>query len=246
MKKIAVISTKGGVGKTTTSVNIGHGLSLNGKRVILLDCDPQSNLADIFDLEGEDGVNALLLGRRAYMCEVRRNLFLIPSGGRKLLESEWEIVSSKDREKLLSIALEDLSNCDYAILDCSSSVNLININALVFADLVIVPVGMDYFSISGLKQTFELIKDVCRQTNHQVRLMGILATQFDTRTKISREIYSVLHRLFPKEMFKTVIHVNTRLRESPAFGKSIFEYDISCHGARDYIKLTAEILAYER
>jgi len=245
MKKIAVMSTKGGVGKTTTSVNIGHGLSLNGKRVILLDCDPQSNLADIFDLEGEDGVNALLLGRRAYMCEVRRNLFLIPSGGRELLETEWEIAKRKGREKLLSIALEDLSNCDYVILDCSSSMNLININALVFADLVIVPVGMDYFSISGLKKTFELIKDVCRQTSHQVRLMGILATQFDTRTKISREIYGVLNRLFPKEMFQTVIHTNTRLRESPAFGKSIFEYDISSHGARDYIKLTAEILAYE-
>ena len=246
MKKIAVISTKGGVGKTTTSFNVGHGLSLNGKRVIMLDCDPQNNLAEIYDIESDEGVNALLLGKRAAMSEVRRNLFVIPSGGRRLLECEWELVKRKDREKQLSRALEDLSNCDYVILDCSSSLNLININALLFADLAIIPVAMDYFSISGLKQTFELIREVCQQTNHQLHLMGILATQFDLRTRISREIYSVLCKLFPREMFKTVIHQNTKLKESPAFGKSIYEDDITSSGARDYIKLTAEILTYEK
>ncbi|HUU28341.1 MAG TPA: ParA family protein [archaeon] len=246
MKKIAIISTKGGVGKTTTSINLGHGLSLNGKRVILLDCDPQNNLAEIFDLNGEEGVSELMLGKRASMTEVRRNLFVIPSGGRRLLESEWEISKREGREKILSKCLEDLSNCDYVLCDCSSAMNLININALLFVDLVIIPVGMDYFSISGMKQTFELIKEVCQQTGHQIRLMGILATMFDIRTKISREIYQVLSRLFPKEMFKTIIHNNIRLTESPAFGKTIFEYDITCSGAQDYIKLTAEILTYDR
>ncbi|MBW7998097.1 MAG: ParA family protein [Candidatus Glassbacteria bacterium] len=245
MKKIAIICTKGGVGKTTTTVNVGHGLSLNGKRVIMVDCDPQNNLSDIFDLESDRGVNALLMGKRAWMCEVRRNLFVIPSGGRNLIEYEWKLARQKDREKRLVYALEDLSNCDYVLMDCSSSMNLTNINVLSFADLVIIPVGMDYFSVSALKQTFELIKEICLRTGHHVRLMGILATQFDTRTRISRSIYGVLSRMFARELFSTVIHQNIRLRESPAFGQSIYEYDISCNGARDYIKLTAEILAYD-
>lgn len=245
MKKIAVISTKGGVGKTTTTVNVGHGLSLNGKRVIMIDCDSQNNLSDIFDLESERGVNALLMGKRAWMCEVRRNLFVIPSGGRNLIEYEWKLAGQKDREKRLVRALDDLSNCDYVLMDCSSSMNLTNINVLSFADLVIIPVGMDYFSVSALKQTFELIKEICQRTGHHVRLMGILATQFDMRTRISREIYGVLSRMFPRELFGTVINTNIKLRESPAYGKSIYEYDISCNGARDYIKLTAEILAYD-
>ncbi|MBN2290482.1 MAG: ParA family protein [Candidatus Glassbacteria bacterium] len=246
MKKVAIISTKGGVGKTTTSINLAHGLSLNGKRVILLDCDPQNNVAEIFDLENGEALSDLLLGKKANMTEVRRNLFVITSGGRQLFESEWEISRRKERDKVLSFALEDLTNCDYVICDCSSGMNLININVLYFVEQVIVPVGMDYFSISGLKQTFELIKEVCQRTGHQVRLMGVLATQYDVRTRISREIYGVLGKLFPKELFKTIIHSNIRLRESPAYGMTIFEYDISSAGARDYINLTAEVLAGER
>jgi chromosome partitioning protein len=246
MKKIAIISTKGGVGKTTTSINLAHGLSLNGKRVILLDCDPQNNVAEIFDLENGEALSELIVGKKANMTEVRKNLFVIPAGGRRLFESEWEISQRKDREKALSLALEDLTNCDYTICDCSSGMNLININVLYFVDYVIVPVGMDYFSISGLKQTFELIKEVCQRTGHQVRLMGVLATQYDMRTRISREIYGVLSKLFPKELFKTVVRSNIRLKESPAYGMTIFEYDISSAGARDYINLTAEILASER
>ena len=246
MKKIAILSIKGGVGKTTTTINLGHGLSLNGQRVILLDCDPQNNLAEIFDLELGGGISDLLLGRKAWMNEVRRNLFVIPSGGRALMDAEWKVATAKRRESVLRESLEDLANCDYVICDCSSAMNLININVLHFVDYVIIPVGMDYFSISGLKNTFEMVRDVCRNgSEHQVRLLGILATQFDLRTRVSREIYGVLSRLFPNELFRTVINVNTRLRESPAYGKTIFEYDIASSGARDYFKLTSEILAHD-
>ncbi len=246
MKKIAVISVKGGVGKTTTTVNLGHGLSLNGKRVILIDCDPQNNLADIFDLPGEGGLECLLRGRRAVISEVRRGLFVIPSGGRGLVEAEWELARGRDNFQVLGRELEDLANSDYVLLDCSSAMNLVNINALTFCDQVIIPVGMDYFSINGLKNTFELIRHVCQQTGHQLRLLGILSTMFDPRTRISREIYGLLYRMFPKEVFRTVIHSNVRLREAPAFGQTIFEYDIGSTGARDYIKLTAEVLAHDR
>ncbi len=246
MKKIAILSIKGGVGKTTTTINLGHGLSLNGQRVILIDCDPQNNLAEIFDLELGGGVSDLLLGRRAWMTEVRRNLFVIPSGGRAMMDAEWKVAAAEKREQVLSDSLEDLANCDYVICDCSSAMSLVNLNVLHFVDYVIIPVGMDYFSISGLKNTFEMVREVCRNNpRHQLRLLGILATQFDLRTRVSREIYGVLGRLFPSELFKTVINVNTRLRESPAYGKTIFEYDIASSGARDYFKLTSEILAHE-
>ena len=123
--------------------------------------------------------------------------------------------------------------------------SLVNLNVLNFVDYIIIPVGMDYFSISGLKNTFELVRDVCREKTHQVRLMGILVTQFDLRTRVCREIFSILNRMFPGELFKTVININTRLKESPAYGKTIFEYDITSPGARDYFKLTSEILGYD-
>ncbi|MEA2062804.1 MAG: ParA family protein [Gemmatimonadota bacterium] len=246
MKKIAILSMKGGVGKTTTAMNLGHGLSLNGERVILIDCDPQNSVGEIFDVSEEEGLSELILGKKANMSEVRRNLFVISSGGRRLFDSEVELSRRKDRDRTLCHVLGDLTNSDFVFCDCSSAMNLININVLAFVDFVIVPVGMDYFSISGLKQTFELIKEVCQRTGHQVRLMGILATQYDVRTRISREIYGVLDKMFPSEMFKTVIHNNVKLKESPAYGMTIFEYDIDSTGARDYINLTAEILASER
>ncbi len=242
MVKIAVITSKGGTGKTTTAVNLGHGLALSGKRVMLIDCDPHGDLGLVFSVDGEKSLADLLRSGRTAVTQVRENLFLITSGGRSLNETELVIANRDGREFIMRNALTDLRNVDFLICDCAPSRSLININALALVDRVIIPVSMDYLAMNGARHTIDLMREVKRYTKPNLELMGILATQYDVRTNLSPEIYKVLLRHFPDKVFETVIRVNTRLKEAPSYGKTIFEYAINSTGAEDYFNLTTEIL----
>lgn len=242
MKKIAVITSKGGAGKTTTAVNLGHGLALKGMRVLLVDCDSQGSIGTSFKISPNGSLSDLFLHGRATLTQVRPNLFLIPSGGIKLAEAERVIANKVGREFILKNATAGLLNLDYIICDCSPSVNLVNINALTFVDTFILPVSMDFLAFEGAKQTLRLVKEVRNFANTELELLGILPTQFDTRTRISRRILELLKINFQKHLFDTIIRVNTRFREAPHFGKSIFEYAPNTSASEDYQSLTEEVL----
>jgi len=243
MRKIAVITSKGGAGKTTTTVNLGHGLALKGKRVLLIDCDSQGSVATSFRMSANGSLSDLFLSGKGTLTQVRPNLFILPSGGIKLAEAERVISNKVGREFILRNAMAGLLNLDYVICDCSPSVNLVNINALSFVDMFILPVSMDFLAFEGAKQTLRLVKEVRNFANTELELLGILPTQFDPRTRISKRILELLRINFQKNMFKTIIRINTRFREAPNFGKSIFEYAPNTTAMEDYQALTEEVLS---
>jgi len=244
MRKIAIITSKGGTGKTTTAINLAYGLAMFGQKVLLIDCDPQRNLATIFDTYGDQNLPELLLKGRVDILQVRKNLFLIDSGGRRLAETEALLVSKKGGELRLSQVLSSLRGSNWVVCDCPPSTNLININALAYVDYAIVPVSMDFLSMVGVKKTIETIEEVKERLGRQLRILGILPTFFDSRTKISHEVLQTLREHFKEKVFNTVIRANTSLKEAPGFHQVIFEYAPYSYGAQDYYLLTEEVFNY--
>lgn len=242
MRKIAIITSKGGTGKTTTAVNLAHGLALCGMKVLVVDCDPQRNVALTFDVTGERTLCDLLQHGQVDVIEARQNLFVIDSGGRDLAEIEMVLASRSSRERRLEMALKNLKGCDVVICDCSPTVNLININAIVYADQVIIPVSMDYLAQAGARQTMEIIDEINAHSTNRTGIMGILPTFFDARTRLSHEVLEAMRERFKELVFRTVIRVNTSLREAPSFNQTIFEYSPMSRGAFDYYQLTEEVL----
>jgi len=244
MRKIAVVTSKGGTGKTTTAINLSYGLAMFGQRVLLIDCDPQRNLAIIFDTYGSQTLPDLLLRGKVDILQVRKNLFFIDSGGRKLAETESLLAQRKGGELRLRQVLSTLKGSDWVICDCPPSTNLININVLTYADYAIIPVSMDFLGMVGVKKTMETIVEVDERLGHQLRILGILATFFDSRTKVSYEVLQTLRQHFKKKVFNTVIRTNTSLKEAPGFHKVIFEYAPYSYGSQDYYLLTEEVFNY--
>jgi len=242
MHKVAIITSKGGTGKTTTAINLGHGLALCGLKVLIVDCDAQRNVAIAFDLKGEKTLCDLLQTGRVDVVEARENLYVIDSGGRELAEIEMVLAGRSSRESRLEMALKNLRGCDVVICDCSPTINLININAIAFADHVIIPVSMDYLAQAGARQTMEILEEINEHSSSPTELMGILPTFYDARTKLSREVLEKLRERFGDTVFESVIRVNTSLREAPSFNQTIFEYSPMSRGAYDYYQLTEEFL----
>jgi chromosome partitioning protein len=242
LRKIAIITSKGGTGKTTTAINLGHGLALCGKRVLIIDCDAQRNIAIAFDVQGDQTLCDLLQYGQVEVVEVRKNLFVIDSGGRDLAETEMVLVGKSSRERRLDLALKNLRGCDVVICDCSPTINLININAITYADEVIIPVSMDYLAQAGARQTMQILDEVNQHSVKETSIMGILPTFFDGRTRLSKEVLDTLRDRFREDVFDTVIRVNTSLREAPSFNQTIFEYSPMSRGAMDYYQLTEEFL----
>jgi chromosome partitioning protein len=242
VRKIAIITSKGGTGKTTTAINLGHGLALTGKRVLLIDCDAQRNVGIAFDVQSQQTLCDLLQYGEVEVVEVRKNLYVIDSGGRELAETEMVLAGKSRRERRLELALKNLQGCDVVICDCSPTINLININAIAYADEVIIPISMDYLAQAGARQTMEIIDEINEHSENTTEIMGILPTFYDARTRLSKEVLEALRDRFREDTFETVIRVNTSLREAPSFNQTIFEYSPMSRGAMDYYHLTEEFL----
>lgn len=243
MKRYAIMTLKGGTGKTTTAVSLGHGLSLAGKKVLIIDCDPQRNVAVTFGVEAKSGLADLLTTGDVDILEVRDNLFIIDSGGRKLAEVELILGRKSNRENRLNESLKYLKGCDFVICDCPPSINMININALAYCDEVIIPIAMDYLSQIGADQTLDVITEIQRLLNNYNARFRILPTFFDARTRISQKVLDGLKGRFDNQVLDTVIRVNTAIKEAPWQNKTIFEHAPLSRGAFDYYRLTEEILS---
>jgi chromosome partitioning protein len=239
---IAVVTAKGGTGKTTTAINLGHGIALSGKRVLLIDCDPQGNISAAFRLQPEQGLADLLVSGTVRIETVRPGLYLVDSGGQRLAAAELFLAGEPRRETRLSEALEGLRGSDVVICDCSPSINLLNLNALAYADWAIIPVTMDFFAVLGARQTLAMMRQVEKILGRPTQTLGILPTFYDQRTRISRQMNESLTAEYGDLLFSTRIRTNVQLREAQAEGKTIFEHAPYSSGALDYYLLTKEVL----
>lgn len=248
-KIFSVANQKGGVGKTTTSVNLATGLALNGHNVLLVDCDPQGNSTTGLGLEKRHLTSCLydyFAGREALDKIVRNTninrLKVLPASVR-LASAEVELLAQDSREYLLNKGLMELApNYDFIIIDCPPGLGLLTVNALTAAHYVLVPMQAEYYAMEGLGQLLETMDLIQKNLNPSLTLMGIVFTMFDRRTKLSRRVAEEVRKHFSGKVFETTIPRSVRLSESPSHGKPIFLYDPYSLGANAYEKLTKEVL----
>ena len=247
MKIIAITNQKGGVGKTTTAINLGASLAVFGKKVLIVDIDPQANATSGLNAEREVCIYHALIGKKNLQSLITptemENLFIIPSNI-SLIGAEIELKNLENKEKILRKLLKELKGFDYVLVDCPPSLGFLTINALVAANSVLVPVQCEYFAMEGLAQLLHTINLVKRTFNPPLRIEGILLTMHDKRNNLSKQVEMELKRHFPKYIFKTLIPRNVRLSEAPSFGKSVISYDIKCPGSQSYLSLAKEVLRY--
>jgi chromosome partitioning protein len=251
MKIIAVANQKGGVGKTTTSVNLGAALAALGQRILLVDLDPQANATSAFgmqELEGESLYDALV-GDDSIVDKIfptrLEGLFLVPAD-LDLAGAEIEIARMDNHLTRLSQKLTALRNdetFDFVLIDCPPSLGILMTNALAAADEILTPIQCEYFALEGLVKIVRVVEQV-RQSgaNPGVRIAGIVMTMFDGRTKLSSQVVAEVREHFADRVYETVIPRTVRLSEAPSFGKTILEYDSSGSGARAYRELANEFL----
>ena len=249
-KIIAIANQKGGVGKTTTSINLAAGLSYLGKKVLLIDFDPQGNATqgighevDINDLTVYD---ALMTDEDIHNCikTLQRPPLDILPANISLAGADLEIASiEENREHLLREALEPVrDDYDYIIIDCPPSLGLLNTNALTAADSVLIPVQCEYYALEGVTQLLQTIRLVQKLFNPNLKIEGVLLTMYDARTNLSAEVAQEVYKHFKEKAYRTYIPRNVKLSEAPSVGKSIYDYDMNCEGARAYVALTKEVI----
>ena len=246
-KIIGVANQKGGVGKTTTAVNLASALGVLEKRILLIDADPQANATSGLGIEevGNSTYHLLEHSAKARNCILPTsspNVDIIPSHI-DLVAAEIELVDRENREYMMRNALKDIKNdYDYVIIDCAPSLGLITINALTAADSVIIPIQCEYFALEGLGKLLNTIKNVQKIHNPDLDIEGLLLTMYDSRLRLSNQVVEEVNSHFPEMVFETIISRNVRLSEAPSFGESILKYDAENKGAIQYIQLAEEVL----
>lgn len=255
MRSIALMNQKGGVGKTTCTVNLGAALAAREQRVLLVDMDPQANLGLHLDLEIhelEHSIYSVLTGRssvaEAVIRDVRPGLSVLPANI-DLSGAEVELMSAVGRENLLRDRLRtylDLAPYDFVLVDCPPSLGLLSLNALTAVREVLIPLQTEFFAMQGMTRLLDVVELIRERINADLEVSTIVATMFDPRTNLSRDVVGEIRQFFGSRVCETVIRTNVRLAEAPSHGKTILEYAPTSHGAQDFARLAAEVLDRDR
>jgi chromosome partitioning protein len=246
-KVIAIANQKGGVGKTTTSINLSSSLAAAEKKTLLIDIDPQSNSSSGLSVTNHSpSVYEVLIGNvdinDAIINTYMPFLDMLPANI-NLVGAEIEMVDMQNREGLLKKAIKGMQReYDYVIIDCPPSLGLLTLNALTSADSVLIPVQCEYFALEGLGQLLNTINIVKQHFNKNLAIEGVLLTMFDTRLKLSHQVAEEVKKYFGEKVFGTIIHRNVRISESPSHGKPVILYDAVSSGSKNYISLASELL----
>lgn len=251
-KIIAIANQKGGVGKTTTSVNLGASMATLGKRVLLVDIDPQGNTTSGVGINKADVANCIYdilineVNPLETILETQIDgLHIIPATI-QLAGAEIELVSTISRELKLKKALNAVKhNYDYIIIDCPPSLGILTINSLTASDSVIIPIQCEYYALEGLSQLLNTVRLVQKNLNPYLKIEGVLLTMLDARTNLGIQVIEEVKKYFQEKVYRTIIPRNVRLSEAPSHGQSIITYDSRSKGAEVYLELAKEVISYE-